>query len=155
MKKTQTRIVDSPIGPLTLISEGDALTAIRFGAESGISPNEQSEILDCAAQQLEEYFSGRRRAFSVSIRPSGTPFQLSVWQALAGIPYGETVCYADIAVSIGNPKACRAVGMANNRNPLPIIVPCHRVVGKDGKLVGYAGGLETKEWLLKLEKQEF
>lgn len=153
MKKMHIRIVDSPIGPLTLTADDEALISIRFGADPEASHNEKSELLDCAAQQLEEYFSGRRRAFSVPLNPVGTPFQLKVWQALTEIPYGKTACYADIASRIGSPKGCRAVGMANNRNPLPIIVPCHRVVGKDGKLVGYAGGLAMKEWLLNLEKQ--
>ena len=103
--------------------------------------------------QLEEYFSGKRSSFSLPMAPVGTQFMQDVWQALVTIPYGEVRSYRDIAKAIGNPKACRAVGMANNRNPLPIIIPCHRVIGANGKLVGYAGGLDCKEKLLALEKE--
>lgn len=154
MKRTQKRIIDAPFGKLTLIAEGSVLTAIRFGAEAGAVCDEANAVLDCAAQQLEEYFSGRRCAFSIPMEMRGTPFQKQVWNALTEIGYGETACYSDIAEKIGNPKACRAVGMANNRNPLPIIVPCHRVIGRDGSLTGYAGGLDVKTWLLNLEKRE-
>jgi len=154
MRRTLTRIIDAPFGRLTLVAQEDALVAVRFGDVAGIGVDGASETLDCAAQQLEEYFSGARCAFSVPIRMTGTPFQMRVWQALTEIGYGKTASYADVARMIGNPKACRAVGMANNRNPLPIIVPCHRIVGKDGSLTGYAGGLDVKEWLLNLEKRE-
>ena len=154
MKRTLTRIIDAPFGRLTLEVQDDVLVAIRFGADAGANNSDESKTLDCAAEQLEEYFSGARCAFSVPIVLNGTPFRQKVWQALMEIGYGETATYADIARRIGNPKACRAVGMANNKNPLPIIVPCHRVVGSDGSLTGYAGGIEVKEWLLNLEKQE-
>ncbi len=154
MKRTHTRIIDAPFGKLTLYSEDGALTAVRFGAAADADDCTGDETLDCAAQQLEEYFSGARCAFSVPVRPQGTPFQMKVWQALMQIGYGETASYADVAGKIGNPNACRAVGMANNKNPLPIIIPCHRVIGKSGALTGYAGGLEVKQWLLNLEKRE-
>lgn len=102
--------------------------------------------------ELSEYFQGRRTEFSVPLNPSGTQFQKQVWKALREIPYGETRSYKEIAEVIGNPKACRAVGMANHKNPLPILVPCHRVIGSDGSLTGYAGGLEIKKKLLCLER---
>lgn len=157
MRKIQTRIVDTPIGNLTLVAEAGGLSAIRFGAiieENSVQSDPAlSDTLDCAARQLEEYFSGARRVFSVPLQIKGTPFQQMVWQALMEIDYGETACYAEIACRIDKPLACRAVGMANNRNPLPIIIPCHRVIGKNGALTGYAGGLEMKTWLLELEKQ--
>jgi methylated-DNA-[protein]-cysteine S-methyltransferase len=103
--------------------------------------------------QLQEYFSGRRKQFTVPLRLEGTPFQKTVWEALQAIPYGKTVSYAEIAARIGNPKAFRAVGMANNRNPIAIIVPCHRVIGKNGALVGYASGIAFKQGLLDLERR--
>ena len=145
------KLIESPIGPLTAFSNGETLHALRFGdcREGGDSCG----VLEQTAVELGEYFSGNRREFSVPFDGEGTPFQRAVWNALCTIPYGETASYADIAVKIGNGKACRAVGGANNRNPLPIIVPCHRVVGKNGTLVGYAGGLEIKEFLLKLERE--
>lgn len=143
--------IDSPIGTLTLNSDGDAVTAGRFGDqwEGGAS----CPVLEQAAVQLREYFDGRRCSFSVPLRPMGTEFQRRVWEALQSIPYGETMSYADIAYKIGKPTACRAVGGANNRNPLPIFIPCHRVIGKDGRLVGYYGGLSAKEILLALERE--
>ncbi|MBR6767437.1 MAG: methylated-DNA--[Clostridia bacterium] len=154
MKKTLTRVIDAPFGKLTLAAEEDALIAIRFGGDEETQGCDASEILDCAAVQLEEYFSGARCAFSVPVRMYGTDFQKKVWQALTEIGWGETASYAEIAGKIGNPKACRAVGLANNKNPLPIIVPCHRVIGKNGALTGYAGGLDVKQWLLNHEKRE-
>ncbi|XCP86408.1 methylated-DNA--[protein]-cysteine S-methyltransferase [Roseburia hominis] len=104
-----------------------------------------------AISQITEYLEGKRQEFTLPLAPQGTPFQQAVWRALRTIPYGETRCYSEIAQMVGNPKACRAVGMANNRNPIIILIPCHRVVGKNGSLVGYAGGLDIKEKLLELE----
>ena len=106
-----------------------------------------------AKTELTEYFAGQRKSFDLPLEPKGTAFQQSVWRALCEIPYGETVSYGQIAERIGNKKACRAVGMANNRNPIAIIIPCHRVIGAGGKLTGYAGGLDKKEFLLELEAQ--
>ena len=144
-------VVQSPVGPLTLEGTETALLALRFGAlgQGGAAP-----VLELAARQLAEYFAGERRVFTVPLSPAGTPFQKRVWEALPSIPYGETSTYGAVAQRIGNPNACRAVGMANNRNPLPIIIPCHRVVGRDGSLTGYAGGLDRKQFLLDLERGE-
>ncbi len=112
----------------------------------------ETPLIREAAKQLKEYLSGKRKTFDLSLDPEGTPFQKAVWKTLTGIPYGETRTYKDIAERIGNPKACRAVGMANNKNPIAILIPCHRVIGAGGKLVGYAGGLDIKKKLLDLEK---
>jgi methylated-DNA-[protein]-cysteine S-methyltransferase len=111
-----------------------------------------TELLSMATIQLDEYFQGKRTTFSLPFKLTGTPFQLAVWKELQNIPYGQTTSYKEIAQKINKPKACRAVGMANNKNPLPIIIPCHRVVGSNGKLIGYAGGLKLKNYLLELEK---
>lgn len=145
------KLVDSPVGVLTLESDGTAVTALRFGDFS--NGGSTCPVLERAAKELFEYFSGKRRVFSIPLYALGTEFQSKVWEFLKTIPYGETTSYADIARKIGNPKACRAVGGANNRNPLPIFVPCHRVVGKSGQLVGYAGGLEIKDFLIRLEQK--
>jgi methylated-DNA-[protein]-cysteine S-methyltransferase len=112
----------------------------------------ETALLKDAHKQISEYLKGERRSFDLPLSPSGTEFQQRVWKALTGIPYGETVTYEDIARKVGNEKACRAVGMANNRNPISLIIPCHRVIGKNGKLTGYGGGLGIKEYLLKLER---
>jgi methylated-DNA-[protein]-cysteine S-methyltransferase len=114
----------------------------------------ESELIKNAYIQLCEYLAGHRKELDFPIDPSGTEFQCRVWNALRSIPYGETMSYSEIAQTLGNKKACRAVGMANNKNPIPIVIPCHRVIGSDGKLVGYAGGLEVKQLLLDLEKRE-
>jgi len=149
-------VIDSPIGRLTLCANADdtALTHIRFGEK--LSAGDilcTTPLLRRAAEQLGEYFAGQRKEFDLPLDPAGTPFQQSCRRALCAIPYGETRSYGQQAVAVGNPKACRAVGMANNRNPLPVVIPCHRVVGSGGKLVGYAGGLNIKEKLLALEAQ--
>ena len=143
------RTVETPAGWLTLHSDGEALTAVEFAAQE--LRRDDSPVLLQAERELAEYFAGRRRSFSVPLCIGGTPFQRAVWQALTEIPFGETASYGEIARRIGRPKACRAVGMANHVNPLPIFVPCHRVVGASGRLTGYAGGLEMKAYLLKLE----
>lgn len=111
-----------------------------------------TELLSMATIQLDEYFQGKRTIFSLPFKLTGTPFQLAVWKELQNIPYGQTTSYKEIAQKINKPKAYRAVGMANNKNPLPIIIPCHRVIGSNGKLIGYAGGLNLKNYLLELEK---
>jgi methylated-DNA-[protein]-cysteine S-methyltransferase len=112
----------------------------------------ETPLIKKAAEQLAEYFAGKRAEFDLPLVPAGTEFQLSVWRALQTIPFGETRSYGEIAAQIGNPKACRAVGMANNRNPIAIVIPCHRVIGSDGSLTGYGGGLGIKQYLLDLEK---
>jgi len=141
------RRIDSPIGALCLTESDGALTALAWDGDGA----DETPLLLEAERQLREYFSGRRRDFDLPLAPRGTPFQTAVWNALREIPYGEARSYASLAAAIGNPRACRAVGMANHRNPLPILIPCHRVVGADGSLTGYAGGLECKRFLLDLE----
>lgn len=142
-------VVASPISPLTLESDGENVTALRFGDHR--RGFDSCPVLEQAEKELAEYFSGARREFSVQLKPCGTAFQCAVWAQLRAIPYGETASYADIAARIGNPRACRAVGNANNRNPLPVFIPCHRVIGANGALTGYAGGLTMKRTLLHLE----
>jgi len=144
---------DTPYGIIIVESNGSAITSIK--TESTAKPagiKSADNLTDKAAKQLSEYFEGKRKQFDLPIKPQGTKFQLSVWKALGDIPYGETRSYKDIATATGNPKACRAVGLANNRNPIWIIIPCHRVIGANGALIGYGGGLEMKQRLLDLEK---
>lgn len=139
----------TPIGPITLCDEQNALVGCYFGLRTG--EVKETPLLKQAAQELAEYLGGTRRVFDVPLNPSGTDFQKKVWQALVEIPYGQTASYQEIAARAGNVKACRAVGMANNRNPISIFIPCHRVIGKKGQMVGYGGGLGKKIALLKLE----
>ena len=143
--------LNSPIGWLRLTANEHALVRIDFSEEPGTTAT-RSEILQEAVRQLNEYFSGSRLTFDLPLHLQGTPFQQQVWSALLQVPYGQTASYKDIAQAIGKPRAVRAVGMANGRNPIPIIVPCHRIIGADGQLVGYSSGLWRKEWLLKHEK---
>ena len=150
------RRIDSPVGPLMLAAGDDGLRHIEFRenrhpADRSDWHGGDSPVLQAAEAQLREYFAGERRAFDLPLAPRGTPFQLQVWQALAGIPYGSTVSYAQLAQAVGNPEAMRAVGAANGRNPLPIVLPCHRVIGADGSLTGFGGGLPIKRFLLELE----
>lgn len=140
---------DSPIGPMTLVQEGEVLARLDFDVPS--QPEEATPLLLEACRQLREYFAGERKAFALPLAPAGTEFQKKVWAALRDIPWGETRSYGDIARAIGKPTACRAVGMANGRNPLPIFIPCHRVIGTNGSITGYSGGLEKKRFLLRLE----
>ena len=145
------RTLETPVGRLLLRADGVGLTEIAFGARE-IRADADATLMR-AERQLREYFAGMRRAFDLPLHPSGTPFQTRVWAELRKIPYGETITYGELARRIGNPGACRAVGMANHRNPLAIVVPCHRVIGANGALTGYAGGLEIKKMLLKLEEK--
>lgn len=140
---------DAPVGWLRITENGSAVTELSFVSACGTS--EATPLLSVVAEQLTSYFAGARRMFEIPLAPRGTPFQLAVWRALQTIPYGEVRTYREIATLVGDPKACRAVGMANHRNPIPILIPCHRVIGSDGRLTGYAGGLERKEFLLKTE----
>ena len=145
----------SPVGTLVLEGDGRALTRVRFPGEP-VGDGTEARIRDAAPfatviAQLQEYFAGTRRRFELPLAPGGTPFQLKVWRELLKIPYGRTITYAELAGRIGNEKACRAVGAANGRNPLPIVVPCHRVIGADGSLTGFGGGIEAKRRLLVLE----
>jgi methylated-DNA-[protein]-cysteine S-methyltransferase len=145
--------MDTPIGKLTLVTTEKGLSAVSFGARippNGILDEQSNRVY---IDQLSEYFAGKRKSFDVPLDLNGTPFQLSVWRALLNIPYGETRTYGEIAQSLGKPQAARAVGMANHDNPVAVVVPCHRVVGHDGSLTGYAGGLHLKQALLALERQ--
>lgn len=144
---------NSPLGELYLIEEENFLVEINFyNAPKDTIEKETSFLIKCR-NELAEYFNKERKEFTIPIKLKGTDFQKKVWNSLLKIPFGETRSYKDIAIDIGNPKASRAVGMANNRNPLPIIVPCHRVIGSNKKLVGYGGGLDKKIFLLELEKE--
>ncbi len=147
---------ESPIGPLLLTSDGSALTGLHFstgdkarGAEAGWERRE--EPFRKVVKQLQEYFDGKRKEFDIQLQPNGTDFQLAVLDTLQQIPYGETWSYREVAEQIGNPKAVRAVGAANGRNPIAVIIPCHRVIGAGGDLTGFGGGLPAKEYLLALE----
>jgi len=148
----------SPLGPLLLTGNETCLTGLYFDKfDGGAAPEptvdsvEAPERFGSVARQLEEYFAGRRREFDVPIAPAGTAFQQKVWQALCAIPCGATASYGAIAKKVGSPAAMRAVGAANGRNPIAIIIPCHRVIGANGALTGYGGGMERKRWLLELE----
>jgi methylated-DNA-[protein]-cysteine S-methyltransferase len=142
----------SPAGPLTLEGDDDRLTRLGFGEAQ--TPQGDARAVAQAAIQLEQYFAGERTEFELDIDlTSGTPFERRVWEAVSAIPYGETATYAEIARRIGSPQSCRAVGRANGRNPIALIVPCHRVVGSNGSLTGYAGGIDMKRSLLELERR--
>ena len=149
--------MDSPLGRLTLIARAGHLRgiylpdqAVDLGRAGALDPADP--VLAETARQLGEYFEGRRTSFDLPLDAAGTDFQRSVWSALGQIPYGETRAYSDLARAVGKPKAARAVGAANGKNPLSIVVPCHRVVGRDGRLHGYAGGERAKAWLLRMER---
>ncbi len=149
-----SHIFITEIGGLYLQEEAGRLTRLTFLAaeEAGGRLTEASSpLLKETERQIRAYFSGSLRRFDLPLAPKGTPFMQNVWQALERIPFGVTASYADIACAIGRPKACRAVGMANNKNPIAIVIPCHRVIGRDNKLVGYGGGLHIKQRLLRLE----
>jgi methylated-DNA-[protein]-cysteine S-methyltransferase len=140
----------STVGPLTLEGDDRVLTRVGFGHPA--APQGDAVAVSAAALQLEQYFTGERTEFELDVELGGTQFERRVWDAVRAIPYGETATYAEIARRIGRPEACRAVGRANGRNPVAVIVPCHRVIGSDGSLTGYAGGIETKRALLELER---
>ena len=144
--------IDSPIGEILLTGEGGALTRLYMSPfDIDLAWEHDPAVLAEPARQLAEYFAGDRTEFALELRPSGTDFQRSVWDLLLGIPYGETTTYGALAHALGDPRKVRAVGLANGRNPISIVVPCHRVIGADGSLVGFGGGLETKRRLLDLE----
>jgi methylated-DNA-[protein]-cysteine S-methyltransferase len=153
-------VIDSPIGPLTLVTEGGTLTGLYMQVHDhrpddgtlGVPASiEDDEVLAETARQLGEYFAGERTTFDLPIGLDGTGFQRTVWAGLQEIPYGETISYGELAKRIGQPSASRAVGLANGRNPVSIVVPCHRVIGANGSLTGYGGGLPRKQFLLGLE----
>lgn len=153
------KTMPSPVGTLTLVASDKGLTAILWENDhegrvplGKMTGDTAHPVLVETARQLEEYFTGTRKTFSVPLDFNGTDFQKAVWNALLTIPFGETRSYGEIAVQLGNPKAVRAVGAANGKNPISIIAPCHRVIGSNGKLTGFAGGLEAKALLLRLER---
>jgi methylated-DNA-[protein]-cysteine S-methyltransferase len=154
------KMIDSPVGKLKLIASDSGLVAILWENDrphrvrlNDLVADEQHPVLVKTERQLGEYFAGKRKAFSIALDMRGTRFQKDVWEALLAIPFGETRSYGQLATKLGNPRATRAVGAANGRNPISIIVPCHRVIGSSGKLTGFAGGLETKAHLLSLEEK--
>lgn len=156
MTSTLHHLMDSPIGVLTLLSDGSCLTGLYMGDHTGAAAavagsRRSSTAFSAVHEQLEEYFAGRLQTFEVPTAAHGTVFQQKVWSALCTIPYGTTATYRYIAEQIGAPRAVRAVGLANGRNPISIIVPCHRVIGANGSLTGYGGGLDRKRALLDLE----
>lgn len=149
------RYQDSPIGPLLLAGDEAGLRLLHMETErpTELDPlwHSATRQLDAACRQLDEYFAGKRKRFDLQLAPQGTEFQRAAWQALLEIPYGQTISYATQAMRIGRPKAVRAIGLANGANPIAVIIPCHRVIGRDGSLTGFGGGLERKAILLRLE----
>jgi methylated-DNA-[protein]-cysteine S-methyltransferase len=149
--------IASPVGPLLLATSDDGMHLIEFHTPRHPMRRDanwhegDNALLRMARRQLDEYFAGKRRQFELPLAPQGTPFQCEVWHTLAAIPYGETISYAQLAQRVGKPSAVRAVGAANGRNPLPLVLPCHRVIGSDGSLTGFGGGLPTKHFLLRME----
>ncbi|MBV8438481.1 MAG: methylated-DNA--[protein]-cysteine S-methyltransferase [Silvibacterium sp.] len=153
--------MESPVGKLKLVASDKGLVAVLWQNDrptrvrlAELAEDDQHPVLLKAERQLGEYFAGKRKEFSIPLDMRGTPFQKTVWEALLAIPFGETRSYGQLANQLGNPNATRAVGAANGRNPLSIIVPCHRVIGSSGKLTGFGGGLETKAQLLSLEQKD-
>ena len=145
-------VIGTPVGFLRVTASEQALVRVELNADGPASPSLPDGVLAEAVRQLREYFDGARTVFTLPLAPDGTPFQQDVWTALQAIPFGETAAYRDIATSIGRPDAIRAVGAANGQNPIPIIIPCHRVIGADGSLTGFGGGLPMKKWLLAHER---
>ncbi|MEK4201916.1 methylated-DNA--[protein]-cysteine S-methyltransferase [Cytobacillus sp. FSL K6-0265] len=155
MAKTLVQI-NSPVGVLAIEGTEKAITAVQFLDGTEIKEplrDDSPDVMKACVRQLEEYFQGKREVFDLTYELNGTTFQTNVWQALTTIPFGETASYKDIAVIIGNEKAVRAVGSANGKNKISIIIPCHRIIGTNGKLTGYAGGMERKGWLLAHERK--
>lgn len=150
-------VVDSPVGPLTIVDDDDHLVGLymdeqRHRPDPGTHGERDDDVQPRVREQLTAYWAGQLREFDLPLRLVGTPFRQRVWEALRTIPYGETWSYGKLAVEIGQPAASRAVGLANGRNPVSIVVPCHRVVGANGSLTGYGGGLQRKQWLLDHER---
>ena len=150
----QREVIQTPVGELLLVADEDGLIEVHFRVEDRrprLSGQPRAAVLHRTIEQLNEYFAGKRKTFDLPLSLKGTPFQLQCWNALQQIPYGATATYGEIARSIGRPAAVRAVGAANGANPIPIIVPCHRVIGSNGSLTGFGGGLDMKRWLLDFE----
>ena len=145
-------IIETPIGHLGILVDEKHLLKISFGETKCGAVVKQTELIKEVEKQLFEYFSGKRKDFDLPLNPTGTEFQKKSWNSLLKIPYGKTISYKELALMVENEKYSRAVGMANNKNPIPIIIPCHRVIGANGKLVGYRGGLSIKEKLISIER---
>ena len=159
MNKTYFTQIESPLGPLLLAADDVGLRQIEFAkgtraAQPDPAWREDGALLKQPIRQLRAYFAGELENFDLPLAPEGTTFQLGVWHRLSEIPYGQTISYGELARRIGNPNASRAVGLANGANPIPIVIPCHRVIGSNGKLTGYGGGLPIKEKLLALERRQ-
>jgi methylated-DNA-[protein]-cysteine S-methyltransferase len=152
MEEMYNSYIKTPLGLVWIDASDSGLTGISFKQRAECKPKHNIHT-DNASKQLMEYFAGERQAFNLTYDISGTDFRMRVWQELQKIPYGSTISYKELAVRVGNPKAVRAVGGANNKNPLGIVIPCHRVIGADGGLVGYGEGLDKKKWLLDLENR--
>ena len=152
-KELSSFTYSTPLGRVTIASDGLAITGLSYGERDYPGVLRATELTNRAANQLQEYLAGKRQAFELPLDPAGTDFQRQVWRALLDIPYGQTRSYSQVAEAIGKPSACRAVGGANNKNPIPIFIPCHRVVGANGQLGGYADGLHIKRYLLDLERR--
>lgn len=150
-EKRYITFLESPIGWLKLTSDSFSLLKVEFENSKGSSDNKLPEILVETKQQLNEYFSGNRTNFQLKLKPEGTEFQQKIWDLVKNVPFGKTATYLDFAKLSGSEKNTRAVGLANGKNPIPIIIPCHRIIGSNGKLTGYAGGIERKRWLLQHE----
>jgi methylated-DNA-[protein]-cysteine S-methyltransferase len=151
MENIFKNIVKTPIGYLKLTSDKEFLLSVLFTETHEISSCFQPDILKETVLQINEYFEGKRKEFNLKLKPTGTDFQLKVWEEVKKVSFGETASYLDIAIETGSKNNTRAVGLANGKNPIPIIIPCHRIIGSNGKLTGYAGGLERKKWLLQHE----
>jgi methylated-DNA-[protein]-cysteine S-methyltransferase len=145
--------IETSVGYLELTSDQHFLLSVSFVEKPGVITDFQPDNLKNSVIQLVEYFDGKRKEFDLNLQPAGTDFQLKVWEEVKKIPFGKTVSYLDIAIKTGSKNNTRAVGLANGKNPIPIIIPCHRIIGTNGKLTGYAGGLERKKWLLQHELQ--
>ena len=153
MEKHYIQYYQSPVGWLEITADDSSLISISFKREEGESTEDSSSVLKETITQLNEYFEGTRTSFQLKVAPAGTDFQQKIWQLVTKVPFGETASYLDIALQSGSEKNTRAVGLANGKNPIPIIVPCHRIIGTNGKLTGYAGGLDKKRWLLLHEQK--
>ncbi len=145
--------IETPVGFLELTGDQHFLLSVSFVEMPGVNTDFQPGILQDSVVQILEYFDGKRKEFDLKLQPAGTDFQLKVWEEVKKVPFGKTVSYLDIAIKTGSKNNTRAVGLANGKNPIPIIIPCHRIIGTNGKLTGYAGGVERKKWLLQHELQ--
>ena len=153
MESFFVKYYNSPVGWLKIKTDNSSLIAVSFSDKEGKSTEHTPAVMQETIRQLNEYFEGTRKSFEINLAPAGTDFQRKIWKLVEQVPFGETTSYLDIAISSGSEKNTRAVGLANGKNPIPVIVPCHRIIGTNGKLTGYAGGLERKRWLLLHEQK--